>query len=131
MLKREFLLDNLVDLFDESGILLRFGSSREYLSLRDILERFSDLSLEDKRELFSSAIDLLEARVFLRLLTSEDGKLIGGSNSENIRKVFSDFREMLDDLLSDGVMLKDYRANLEVLKRLRVANLEVLEGGKS
>ena len=132
MLKTEFFLENLIELFDSSGVLLSYGGTSD-MSLRDILEYHETISIDDKRELFLAGIDLLESRTFLRILSSEDAKSISTINSDNIRKVFQDFRDLLDDLLSDGSVLRDYRPNFEIIKKLResyVNPLKVLEGGK-
>ena len=129
MNRATFFYDNILKVLDSSGVLIDYGLLKDY-SLGEILASFPDLDNDSRRELFLNVVDLLEARVFMRLLSSEDASLIGKVSGETIRLNFQIFKDLIEALFSDVENLRDYKVNFEIINKLK-KSLVVIEGGKS
>lgn len=128
MLKSDFFFSNLVDLLDNSGVVLSYGIAKD-VSLGELIEMMPELDKQEQRELFFSAIDLLEARSLIRVVSSEDASLISNINVERMRDNFQSLRDLLDGLFSESGAIRDYKPNYDVIRKLR-SNLRLLKGGK-
>lgn len=129
MTRTEFFLQNLIEVFRANEVTLSYGMLED-VSFDEILAYIPDISESEKIELFNNAVDMLEGRTILKLLSSNDAGMIARVDVGSLQINFQLFRELASSLFSESAELKDYRINYQALNDLR-DSLKVIQGGKA
>lgn len=129
MTRTEFFLQNLIEVFRANEVTLSYGML-ENVSFDEILAYIPDISESEKIELFNNAVDMLEGRTILKLLSSNDAGTIARVDIGTLQINFQLFRELASSLFSESAELKDYKVNYRALNDLR-DSLKVIQGGKA
>lgn len=129
MTKTEFFLQNLIEVFRANEVTLSYGML-ENVSFDEILAYIPDISESEQIELFNNAVDMLEGRTILKLLSSNDAGMIARVDIGTLQVNFQLFRELASSLFSESAELKDYKVNYKALNDLR-DSLKVIQGGKA
>lgn len=129
MTRTEFFLQNLIEVFRANEVTLSYGMLED-VSFDEILAYIPDISESEKIELFNNAVDMLEGRTILKLLSSNDAGMIARVDVGNLQVNFQLFRELASSLFSESAELKDYKVNYRALNDLR-DSLKVIKGGKA